>query len=637
MRPATTPGASSIARQVPSEYPPIADYGLISDCHAAALVSRAGSIDWCCVPRLDSGACFARLLDWEDGGFCSIDPEDGRGEAPFREYEEGTLVLVTRFRAPEGEARLIDCFTRSEDEDRPRHWRELARIVEGESGAFDFRIRIVPRFDYGAVDAWIRHHGTGLFSAIGGDDALLIWSDAALEAPDRHSLEASASVRPGERVHLTMTYVDPAEIDADRVPDPADPARIDRRVKETVEWWRRWSSQQQLRGGDAPGAARSAIVLKALSYAPTGAMSAASTTSLPEGRGAKGVRNWDYRFSWIRDSALAVRSLARLGFEREADAFRRFIERSAAGNAKDLQIMYGLGGERRLQAVEIEHLEGYNGARPVRVGNDAVAQLQLDSYGQLVEQSWRWYQRGHEPDDDYWRFLLELVEAAIDHWQEPDSGFWEWPGKPRHFVHSKAMCWVAADRGLRLAESCMRKAPERRWKRARDEIREAIESDGYDRKRGVFVQAFGKPDLDAVLLRLPTVDFLDYDDERMVRTTDAIAQDLEFGGLVRRYTSDDGLEGEEGAFVGCSFWLAECLARQSRFEEARDVFDRAISTANGLGLFAEEYDPERREMLGNFPQALSHLSHLEAVLALAEAQGAPPASEVAEPSAKEAS
>ncbi|HMC05957.1 MAG TPA: glycoside hydrolase family 15 protein [Solirubrobacterales bacterium] len=610
-----------------AEYPPIADYGLISDCHAGALVSRSGSIDWCCAPRFDSGACFARLLDWEDGGFCSVEPLDGRGGAAFREYEEGTLVLVTRLRAPEGEARLIDCFTLADEERRPRHWRELARIVEGESGVFEFRIRIVPRFDYGAVAPWIRHHGPSLFSAIGGDDALLIWSDAALEAPDRHRLEAEASVRPGERVRLSMTYVDPAEIDAERVPDPADPAGMDRRVEETIEGWREWSARQQLRGGDAKAAARSAIVLKALSYAPTGALAAAATTSLPEGRAAKGGRNWDYRFSWIRDSALAVRSLARLGFEDEADGFRRFIERSAAGNAKDLQVMYGLGGERRLQAVDVEHLEGYNGAAPVRVGNDAVTQLQLDSYGQLLEQSWRWYQRGHEPDDDYWRFLLELVDAAIEHWEEPDSGFWEWPGKPRHFTHSKAMAWVAVDRGLRLAENCMRKAPERRWKRARDKIREAVESDGYDSKRGVFVQTFAGRDLDAVLLRLPTVDFVDYDDERMVRTTDAIAEELDFGGLLRRYSSDDGLGVEEGAFVACTFWLAECLARQSRLDEAREVFDRAVSTANGLGLFAEEYDPKRREMLGNFPQALSHLSHLEAVLAVAEGEGARPASD----------
>jgi GH15 family glucan-1,4-alpha-glucosidase len=616
---------------VPSSepFPPIADYGLIADCHAAALVSRTGSIDWCCMPRVDSDACFTRLLDWGRGGFCSIEPETDHESPPFRDYEEGTLVLVTRFRSPDGEARLIDCFTVADEEERPPRRRELIRIVEGTRGALNFRIRIVPRFDYGAVEPWIRRHGTSLFSAIGGHDALLVWSDAELEAPDRHSLEATETVRAGERIRLSITSVDPTEADPPENPDPAAPAGIDRRLEATLDWWRAWTSQQQLGGPDAPAAARSAAVLKGLTYAPTGALAAAATTSLPEGRGMSGERNWDYRYSWIRDSALAVRSLARLGFEREAEAFRRFIERSAAGNARDLQVVYGLGGERRLRELELEHLAGYRGARPVRIGNDAVGQLQQDAYGHLVEQSWRWYERGHEPDDDYWRFIVDLVEAAIDHWRDPDSGFWEWRAEPRHFVHSKAMSWVAVDRGLRLAERCMRKAPERRWKRAREEIREAIETEGYDRERGAFVQAFGSPDLDAVLLRLPVIEFVAYDDERMIRTTDAVMRELDFDGLLRRYASDDGLEGEEGALVACSFWLAECLARQTRLEEARTVFDRAISTANGLGLFAEQYDPAGEEMLGNFPQALSHLSHLEAALALAESQAGPGGSRAA--------
>ena len=617
-------------------YPSIADYGLIADCHAAALVSRTGSIDWCCMPRVDSDACFARLLDWERGGFCAIEPETSGESAPFRQYEEGTLVLMTTFRSPRGEARLIDCFTVVEEEERPPRRRELIRIVEGERGAVDFRIRIVPRFDYGAVEPWIRRHGPGFFSAIGGRDALLIWSDAEFEAPDRHSLEATATVRPGERIRLSMTSVDPPEADAPEGLDPADSGGIDRRLDATLHSWRTWTSQQQLRGPDAPAASRSATVLKGLTYSPTGALAAAATTSLPEDREMKGERNWDYRYSWIRDSALAVRSLARLGFEREAEGFRRFIERSAAGNARDLQVMYGLEGERRLRELELEHLSGYRGARPVRVGNDAVGQHQHDAYGQLVEQSWRWYERGHEPDDDYWRFILDLVEAAINHWREPDSGFWEWRGEPRHFVQSKAMSWVAVDRGLRLAERCMRKAPERRWKKAREEIREAIETEGYDRERGVFVQAFGSAELDAVLLRLPVIEFVAYDDERMIRTTDAIMRELDFDGLLRRYTLDDGLEGEEGAFVACSFWLAECLAHQGRPEEARTAFDRATSTANGLGLFAEQYDPVSGEMLGNFPQTLSHISHLEAALALAESQeGAGESSELIGPEAAE--
>jgi GH15 family glucan-1,4-alpha-glucosidase len=398
-----------------------------------------------------------------------------------------------------------------------------------------------------------------------------------------------------------------------------DAAGIDRRLDDTIAAWRRWAETLSRKGPDAAGILRSALVLRALTYRPTGAIAAAATTSLPEVAG--GERNWDYRLSWIRDSALAVRSLAELGCEDEADGFRRFVERSAAGNADDLQVMFGIAGEHRIGERQLDSLAGYLGARPVRVGNDASGQLQLDAYGHLVDQSWRWYGRGHEPDDDYWRFIVDLVEAAVARWREPDAGIWEWPGEPRHFVHSKVMCWAAVDRGLRLAEACMRKAPERRWRQAREEIRAAIEDHGYDRDRGVFVQAFGEKSLDAANLRLPGLEFVAYDDERMIRTADAIRDDLGSDGLIRRYAADDGLPGREGAFLACSFWLAEVLAHQGRVEEARAAFDRAIATANDLGLFSEEYDPEQGLMLGNFPQALSHLAHLEASIALTDGLG----------------
>jgi GH15 family glucan-1,4-alpha-glucosidase len=625
VRPVGTPGAFHSRALAADDYPPIADYALIGDCHAAALVSRAGSIDWCCLPRFDSGACFARLLDWEHGGFCEIQPDVPSTLPPSRAYLEGTLVLVTTFNAPGGHARVIDCFTiprEEEGSERPRHRRELVRIIEGERGTFDFTIRVTPRFDYGAVDPWIRHLGPQTYSAIGGDDGLLVWSDVDLRAgDDRHGLEASATIRPGERIRLSLTSLDPAGIDAGDVPDVGGAAGVDERLDDTVASWREWSSRLDLEGADAEAAARSAIVLQALTYTPTGAIVAAPTTSLPEGRGGRGARNWDYRYTWIRDSALAVRTMARLGCEEEAQGFRRFVERSAAGNAKDLQILFGVGGERRLTELELSHLEGYRGAAPVRIGNSASGQLQLDAFGQLLDQSWRWYERGHEPDDDYWRFLVDLVEAAIERSRDPDAGIWEWRAEPKHFVHSKALCWTAVDRGLKLAEHCMRKAPERRWKKERDRIRAAIERRGYDRDRGVFVQAFDSNDLDAAVLRLPSVDFVAYDDERMIRTVDAVREDLEFEGLLRRYTVDDGNGEEEGAFVACTFWLVECLARQGRRDEAREAYDRAIATANELGLMAEEYDPESREMLGNFPQALSHLSHLEAVLALAAGEG----------------
>jgi GH15 family glucan-1,4-alpha-glucosidase len=319
----------------------------------------------------------------------------------------------------------------------------------------------------------------------------------------------------------------------------------------------------------------------------------------------------------VRDSSFAVRSLAELGYDAEADGFRRFIERSAAGSADELQTAYGVGGERRLTELRLKSLEGYRGARPVRIGNAAIAQVQLDIYGELLDLAWRWHGRGRSPDDDYWRFLVDLVDAAAERWQEPDRGLWEVRGRPQHFVHSKVMCWAALDRGIGLARECSRRAPVRRWGKVRDEIRRTIESRGYDRRRGVFVRSFGSTGLDGALLLLPIVGFVPWDDERFVRTVDAIRQELDEGGLLVRYRRADGLPGREGAFLACSFWLAECLARQGRSAEAREVFDRAASTANDLGLFSEEYDPGRGGMLGNFPQGLTHLSHIAAAVALA--------------------
>jgi GH15 family glucan-1,4-alpha-glucosidase len=596
-------------------YPSISDYALIGDCRAAALVSNTGSVDWCCMPRLDFGSCFGRLLDWERGGYCSITPAEGETTL-FRRYLEDTLVFETTFRSSGGEARLFDFFAVGRE---PRS--RLLRVVEGVRGHMDLRLRISPRLDYGEIEPWLRHHGMHVYSATGGNDGLVISSDFGITMAGRHDLEATFDVRAGERARLSITFVAPHEIDRD-TPQPADPTELDRSLEETVQWWREWSSQADLAGPDGPGAVRSAIILKALTNADTGATAAAATTSLPESAG--GNRNWDYRYSWIRDSAFSVRSLAGIGCSSEADGFRGFIERSSAGSAQKMQILYGLGGERRLTEVTLDYLEGYRGSKPVRVGNAAKDQRQLDAYGLLVEQTWRWHQRGRSPDDDYWRFLLDIVETAAECWQEPDRGIWEIRGEPQHFVHSKVMCWVALDRGIKLAEECLRKAPTKRWGKTRDEIREAVESEGYDKKRGIFVQAFGSKALDAALLLIPNVGFVSYEDERMIRTTDAIREDLDAGDgfLIRRYRPTgeikDGLEGEEGAFLPCAFWLAECLARQGRFDESRSVFDHTVSTGNELGLFSEEYDPQSREMLGNFPQALTHLSHIAAAIALVE-------------------
>jgi GH15 family glucan-1,4-alpha-glucosidase len=476
-------------------------------------------------------------------------------------------------------------------------------------------IHLAPRFDYGDTRPWICRYGERLYSAIGSNHSLIISGDIDFTRLGRHDLRASLMVRAGERIRISLQFLRPEQLD-DGPPRAFDPAELDRRFEETLQWWRTWSSGKRPLGADEPGTLRSAIVLKALAHAPTGAILAAPTTSLPESRG--GTRNWDYRYSWIRDSCFTVRALAELGYESEADGFRRFVERSAAGSAEELQIMYGVGGERRLTEVLLDELEGYRGARPVRIGNAAYEQFQLDIYGELLDLAWRWHERGHVPDQDYWRFLVDLVEVAAERWQQPDQGIWEMRGPPQHFVHSKAMCWVALDRGLRLAEAYAREVPVQRWTVVRDQIRAAIESEGYDAERGVFVQAFGSKALDAALLLMPSVGFVAYDDERMRRTVDAIREELNEDGLLVRYRTPDNLDGNEGVFLACSFWLAECLSRQGRRQEARQVFARAVSTSNDVGLFSEEYDVRSGEMLGNFPQGLTHLSHIAAAVALAD-------------------
>jgi GH15 family glucan-1,4-alpha-glucosidase len=569
------------------------------------------------MPRVDSASVFARVLDHSRGGYCTLAPSEADART-HRRYLDDSLVLETTFRTSSGEAKVLDCFVMREGGKTDPH-RQLLRIVEGVRGRMELSLRLAPRLDYGEVRPWLRHRGKGVWSAMGGDDALVIWSDYELTSEGDHDLTATFEVRSGQRAYLSLTYAEPASLDDDP-PDPLTPSEIDARLEATIAWWQHWAVDVHLDSSDGPAAKRSAIVLKGLTNAPTGAIAAAATTSLPETPG--GSRNWDYRFSWVRDSVFAVQALTALGAEAEADGFRRFIERSAAGSVESLQIVYGVAGARRLTERTLEHLEGFGGAQPVRIGNAAAAQVQNDVYGEIVDLSWRWHERGHSPDDDYWRFLAQLIDKAAEVWGEPDRGLWEMRGEPRHFVHSKVMCWAALDRGIRLAKECLRPAPTRRWAAVAAEIKESVEADGYDADRGVFVQAYGKSDLDAALLLLPSVGFLEYDDARMVSTTDAIRTELDDGGgLLRRYKAADALEGDEGAFVACSFWLAECLARQGRTNEAREVFDRASLASSDLGLYSEEYDTKENQLLGNFPQALSHLSHIAAAVALADDAG----------------
>ena len=605
----TSPGVAGQASD--ERYTPIGDYAFIGDCHSAALVSRRGSIDWCCMPRMDDGSTFGRILDHDRGGHCLVSASDSQAEVS-RSYVPGTMVLETLYRSDTGEARVLDCFTTHVD-GREKPYRQLLRVVEGMRGRVDISVVVAPRFDYGGAKPWIRMHQPRLWSAVGGNDAIVIAGNVDFSIRDSHDLVGESTVRSGQRIRVSITSHRPEAI------DPAPPAgpddnELDERLTATIEWWRAWVAKADFDGPDAADVRRSALVLKALTNAPTGAIAAAPTTSLPEAIGAG--RNWDYRFSWIRDSQFTVRSLGELGFDGEADGFRRFIERTAAGSPDDLQIMYGLGGRRRLTEVTLD-LEGYRRSTPVRVGNAASEQLQLDVYGEMLDLAWRWHQRGRSPDDDYWRFLLGLVDTAAERWDEPDRGLWEIRGAPRHFVHSKVMCWAALDRGIRLAEECLRQAPLARWRKVRQKIADSVDGNGVDSERNCFVQAYGTSELDASLLLLPSVDFVAYDDPRMIATADAVSEALDDDGLLRRYRATDGLGGDEGVFVACTFWLAECLAYQGRTNLARAAYDRATATATDLELYAEEYDPRNREALGNFPQGLSHLSHIAAAVALA--------------------
>jgi GH15 family glucan-1,4-alpha-glucosidase len=597
-------------RSASRSYPAIADYALIGDCHTAALISRAGSIDWCCLPRFDSDSCFGRLLDWQLGGHFTIRPQ---GQAYVsREYIDKSLVLVTTYKSGRNSARVIDFFSmRSGGRHRPR--RELVRIIEGISGTLSFDVSIVPRLDYGEVKPWIFSGGTRSFFACGSNTGLRVFGNLPMQVIDEHDLYAEVRIKARESIQIGLQFVRPEETVTVRARNK-DGKNLQAHFKETVRWWREWSRKIIHEDGPGVNVVRSAITLKALTFAPTGAIIAAPTTSLPERVG--GERNWDYRYCWIRDSIFTVWALANTGAEAEADGVRQFIQRAAAGNVEDLQVLYAVDGKRRLTEIELTHLEGWRGSRPVRIGNGAETQYQADMYGLVVELAWQWSERGHRPKTTYWKFLRQIIEAAIEKWSLPDRGIWEIRSRPLHFVHSKVMCWAAVNRGIGLAQKHHFDAPLERWRAARDQIRAAIEKRGIDHERGIFVRSFGRPELDASLLLLPITGFVTYDDDRMVRTTKVICQELMQDGLLLRYRHEDGLRGSEGVFLACTFWLVSCLARQGQKTQAQRIFKRACASANDLGLFAEEYSRKGREMLGNFPQGLTHLSHIGAALAL---------------------
>ncbi|MGH8907951.1 MAG: glycoside hydrolase family 15 protein [Egibacteraceae bacterium] len=582
-------------------YPPIGDYALVADCFSAALVSRTGSVDWCCLRRFDAASTFGRILDWEKGGFFALDPVDLLRTR--RRYRGDSMVLETTFETSGGVARTLDAFAmRRGGRDEPRH--QLLRVVEGLEGEVAFEVVIEPRFDYGDLRPWLRcHPETGAWTATGGDSALVVSAGCDLAPQSRQArLVGHMRVGGGERRAFSIESR-PAHL---LEPALCTQGEILRRLRETQQWWDRWSRTMRVHGRWARQVRRSAVVLKSLTYAPTGAMVAAPTTSLPEEIG--GERNWDCRYSWIRNSALALAALSIVGHEEVAHGFRNFLMRSAAGSAQNPRIMYGVTGRRRLPEIELS-LDGYRGSRPVRIGNAACLQIQHDMYGHILDAADIWRRAHEELEWDEWRFLRQLVEAAADRWTLPDHGIWDVREEPQHFVNSKVMLWVALDRGITTAEEVGFEddATLDRWRKVRDEIRLAVNTRGVHPQDGHYVQSFGSTEVDAALLALPVVGFCAAADERMARTVEAIRRDLAvppYGFLQRHRTkhADDGLA------LTCTFWLVDVLAMQGRVDEATALFERLLECGNDLGLFAQAYEPRTGELLGNFPQAFTHMA-----------------------------
>jgi GH15 family glucan-1,4-alpha-glucosidase len=589
-------------------YPPIGDYALLSDCHSGALVSKDGSIDWCTFHRFEARPVFARMLDWGKGGFFRIAPTTDDYEVT-RRYLPGTNVLETRFQTADGVLTLTDCFAVKTGEGHPEH--RLIRHVRCDEGEVRVKAKFEPRFDYGLTEPRLELVEDDLVIAYGGPEALVLQCELGIGTAEISACETAQKLGSGDEAWLALTWCLPHELEPVRL----SPEQIESEFDETCRFWRDWSDRCEYRGPYEEQVTRSALVLKALTNAPTGAIVAAATTSLPEEVG--GERNWDYRFSWLRDSSLTLNALFALGYRDEAHAYMAWLKRTTAGSAKALQIMYGVGGERFLPEVELDHLEGYRGSRPVRIGNGAASQFQLDVFGELLDTVWLYRRHRGEVDEIFWEFLTRVGGAVLDLWTEPDQGIWEIRGEPRHFVYSKVMAWVALDRLVRLAELDGREGDVDSWRTARDEIRELVEREGVD--GSLFTQSFGDGGkLDASNLMIPIVGFVPHGDLRARATVERIADELSADGFVYRYVTDgvDGLSGDEATFAICSFWLVECLARAGETERARELFERLLSFCNDVGLLAEEIDPHSGEMLGNFPQAFSHLGIILAAVAL---------------------
>jgi GH15 family glucan-1,4-alpha-glucosidase len=582
------------------------DYGLIGDLQTTALVGRDGSVDWLCLPRFDSASCFTALLGDERHGRWRLAPANGAA-ATTRRYLPGTLVLESDFETETGAVRVID-FMPLRGDGPPR----VMRIVEGLRGRVPMRMELALRPDYASITPWVERASDGAV-ATAGPDAFRLSTPVPLQVADG-SATAEFAVTEGMRERFTLTWHLSWE-DAPAVED-ADSA-----LARTEAWWREWSGRCQYEGAYRDEVLTSLIALKAMTSQTTGAVIAAPTTSLPEDLG--GSRNWDYRYCWLRDSVLALEALLDAGYTDEAVAFRDFLLRVGTGDPAKIQIMYGVGGERRLTEFELPELPGYEGSRPVRIGNAASEQFQLDVYGEVAAVMFVGAERLGRVERRLWprwRAIIEYVETI---WRRPDDGIWEARGPQRHYTYSKVMAWVVFDRAVRLAERFDLDAPLERWRQVRDEIHAEVCEQGYDEERRTFTQYYGSKELDASVLNIPLLGFLPGTDERVTGTIDAVWRELGRDGFVSRYSTaetDDGLAGDEGQFLACSFWLVNALARNGRVEEARALFDRLAGLANDLGLLAEEYDVGHRRQVGNFPQAFSHLTLILAARAISVAE-----------------
>ena len=574
----------------------IEDYAFLSDTQTAALVGRDGSVDWLCFPRFDSGTCFGALLGDRKNGRWSFTPTD-EILGTRRRYSDGTLILETEIETKSGTVRLIDFMPpRGENPD-------IVRIVEGVSGEVELNMELIIRFDYGRVVPWVRKRDHAL-EAIAGPDALIFRTPVKTEGKDLTTV-ATFIVKEGERVPFVLTWY---------ASHKESPRAIDHEhaLRETTAYWKKWSEHCEHYGEWHEPVARSLITLKGLTYAPTGGIVAAATTSLPEEIG--GVRNWDYRYCWLRDATYTLYALMSSGYLDESRAWRLWLLRAIAGSASQMQIMYGVHGERRLSEEEIPWLVGYENSKPVRIGNAASNQFQLDVYGEVLASMYAAHLAGIETNETEWHLQIELMKYLETKWSDPDEGIWEVRGGRQQFTHSKMMAWLAFDRAVRMIEHCDCEAEKHveRWRAIRDEIHREVCERGYNAKKKAFTQVYGGDELDASLLTMPLIGFLPIDDERVVNTIEAIQRELMWQGFVLRYRAEvndvDGLPGGEGVFLPCSFWLADCLHLLGRTKEARELFQRLLELRNDLGLYSEEYDPRTKRQLGNFPQAFTHVA-----------------------------